>query len=268
LANIPLLGQTLLEYWLSYLALRGAESVLVLTSDRPEEAEALVGSGARWGLEARVCAETQELTPEEARAKYFQEVNSSSPTPVIEILDHFPGFPRRLFGGYTEFYNALQVWMSFALTPERVGMREVSARIWAGANSRISLEAELHPPCWIGQHAVVGPRAIVGPGSIIEDGVVMEAAAEISASWIGSYTFVGRLARINKSLAWGNRLVNWQTGSSTLVPDPFILSASWRPQTRNRRKWFRRLGELYSSHKSQGASPWQELIVPGAGTDA
>ena len=46
LCNLRLLGQTLLEYWLSHLASTGAKRVVVLSSDRPEQVRASVGDGA------------------------------------------------------------------------------------------------------------------------------------------------------------------------------------------------------------------------------
>src|SRR5579859_487708 len=216
LGNACLLGQTLLEYWLSHFSARAAESVLVLANDRPEKAAALVDSGARWGLNVRVANEMRELTPSEALLKYGAEMRSGSETAIIEVLDHFPKLSQYpLFGGYAEFYQGLEAWIPRAVTPDRVGMRQVSPGIWAGSNSRISPQAVLQAPCWVGRYSVVGPRAILGPGTIVEDGVVIDAGAEILASWIAPHTFVGRLAQVTQSIACGNQLVNWQTGSVT-----------------------------------------------------
>jgi NDP-sugar pyrophosphorylase family protein len=265
LANLPLLGQTLLEYWLSHLAVRGAEHVLVLTNGQCESTEAVVGSGARWGLNVKTAVEARELTPNEALLKYIGETGTASETVAIEVLDHFPTLPRpQLFGGYADFFRALRTWMAGAVTPDRVGMRETRPGVWIGANSRVSSEAQLHAPCWVGQRVMISPGVILWPESIVEDGAIIETAAEISASWIAPLTFVGRLTRVINSLAWGNWLVNWQTGSATLVPDPFVLSALWESQKNPRRNWFRRLGELHSSRKPEGSLPWKGLMADPA----
>ena len=60
LANVPVLGQTLLEYWLSALAIRGTCQVSVLTHACFDLISELVGNGERWGLEAKVIAESRE----------------------------------------------------------------------------------------------------------------------------------------------------------------------------------------------------------------
>jgi hypothetical protein len=262
LANLPLLGQTLLEYWLSHLAVSGADRLLILSSDRTESIKTVVGSGSRWGLNVRVVSETRELTADEAVSKYGQELGAAPGMTTIEVLDHFPGFTQpRLFANYAEFFRALQVWMPYALTPDRVGMRQFSLGVWTGANSKISPEARVHAPCWIGQRSVIGSGAVLGPGSIVEDGAFIDTNAEVSASWIAPHTFVGRLVRVTNSLAWGNWLMNWQTGSATRIPDPFVLSALWQPSTSPRRSWIRRLADLYFRQKSEPPVPWNGLVV-------
>src|SRR5208337_2071993 len=73
LTNVPILGQGLVEYWLSHLARSGIKDVLILASDRPEEVRALTGSGARWGLAIQVQAAPIEFTASDAIAKYEEE---------------------------------------------------------------------------------------------------------------------------------------------------------------------------------------------------
>jgi NDP-sugar pyrophosphorylase family protein len=70
LACMPLLGQSLLEYWLSDLASRGLSQVVILAHDRPELAVELVANGERWGLVVSVINESRELTIAEALLKY------------------------------------------------------------------------------------------------------------------------------------------------------------------------------------------------------
>src|SRR5207249_12203612 len=70
LATLPMLGESLLEYWLEHLATLGAKEVRVLAADRPEQVRAHIGDGGRWGLRVEVLPETRELTITEVRAKY------------------------------------------------------------------------------------------------------------------------------------------------------------------------------------------------------
>ena len=53
LALTPVLGPSVLSYWLSHLADRGVNEVTILASDRPDQVRQAVGRGERWGLGAR-----------------------------------------------------------------------------------------------------------------------------------------------------------------------------------------------------------------------
>jgi hypothetical protein len=117
----------------------------------------------------------------------------------------------------------LEAWMPRAKTPHRVGFRELSPGVWVGLHGHISSEARLCAPCWVGDHVYIGPGAVIGPGAILENGAFIEPKAEINHSVVGSATFVGQYMQIINSLAWGNTLVNWQTGLESTVSDAFLL---------------------------------------------
>ena len=70
LSNVSLLGKTLVEYWLEHLAGLGAQEVLVLAADRPDQVRAGIGDGARWGLRVIVKPDKRERTLDEARARH------------------------------------------------------------------------------------------------------------------------------------------------------------------------------------------------------
>jgi NDP-sugar pyrophosphorylase family protein len=215
LALAPALGYGLLEYWMSHLAGAGVKEVVLLAHDRPDEVRKLVGNGSRWGFAAEVFDEARELTPEEAGEKYGA---------AASLMDHFPGLPEHpLFETYAGWFRALEVWMPRAMTPDRVGVREVSQGIWMGLHGHISRNARLCAPCWLGDHVYVGPGAVIGPGAVLEDGAFVEREAEIRSSVIGTATFVGRYVQITNSLAWGDTLINWQTGVEHKVSDAFLL---------------------------------------------
>jgi hypothetical protein len=112
LACAPLLGQGIVEYWLSHLAVAGAKEILILADDRPEEIRALVGNGERWGLKVEILEEQRELTPAQALLKYEKGLDPAAAQNGIAVLDHFPGLPEfPVFNSYQEWFAALQHWL-------------------------------------------------------------------------------------------------------------------------------------------------------------
>src|SRR5688572_11482114 len=93
LSNVPLLGQTLAEYWLTFFAEQGVKQVSILADDRPEQVTAIVGDGARWGIKAKVIKESRSLTAAQALLKYEAELNPAPIPDGITVLDHFPNRP-------------------------------------------------------------------------------------------------------------------------------------------------------------------------------
>ncbi|HMC27643.1 MAG TPA: sugar transferase [Verrucomicrobiae bacterium] len=228
LSNVPMLGKTLLEYWLDHLATLGAKEVVILSSDRPHLVRNLVNGGTRWGLKVEVIPERWELTVTEARAKYIQDAGGtwlSEPNDTI-LMDHLPGLRQHpLFNSYAGWFEAVHAYMWRAGTPDRIGLRQLSPGIWVGLRSRVSPKAKLQAPCWIGRNVWVGDDAVIGPSAILDDKVFVEKQAEISHSVIGPETFVGEFTDVRNSFAWGSTLLNWARGSCTRVPDRFLLCA-------------------------------------------
>lgn len=262
LCNVPLLGQSILEYWLAWLASSGVTHVSVLAHDRPEQVRAVAGQGERWGLSVDVIQESRELTPAQALIKYDEEIR---PTPLqngIAVLDHFPGMPEHpVFESYEKCFTSMQQWMPKALTPERVGIRELRPGIWAGLHSQISPQAELCAPCWLGRKTFIGPRAVLGPNTIIEDGCFIEGDTQIENSYVGPDTFVGRYAELSGSMAWGRTLINWKSGSIIKVPDPFLLCALRSPARVHSGSWFSRVARLYMRNKEEVQLLWKHLLM-------
>lgn len=262
LASLPLLGQSLLEYWLSALAVEGVTRVTLLAHDRPELILKVVGNGERWGLQASVLSESRELTAAEALLKHAEQLEVVPDQQAIAYVDHFPGLPHQpLFADYQTWFATLCRWMPSALTPDRVGMHETSPGVWKGCHSHVSPQAQLHPPCWIGQHVFIAPHAVVGPDAIVEDGSFIEPGAEVAQSWIGPDTFVGRFARIRGSLAWASTLVNCQTGSTIQLADPFLLCAVRQPRSGRTLGWFRKLSGFYARNKAEAGMLWKHLLL-------
>src|SRR5438132_1635125 len=163
LCNLPVLGKSLVEYWLEHLVTLGATHVCILASDRPEQVRALVGNGARWGLSVAVHPELRELTASEARTKYRLEDPSAwlaAPNDT-QVMDHLPAAPELpLLDSYADLVAALGAWMPQAVTPERIGMHELKPGVWVGMHVHISPNAELLAPCWLGDHVYVGNDSV------------------------------------------------------------------------------------------------------------
>ncbi len=262
LAAVPLLGMSLVEYWLSHLAGSGFKKVTVLAHDRPEYIEALVAGGTRWGLEAKVVPEARELTPAQVLLKYPSELEPAPSPQSVVVLDHFPGLPDRpLFLSYTGYLEALLAWMPRAILPDRVGVRQVSEGVWVGLGSRISPEATLRSPCWIGRHVLIDAGAMIGPNAIIEDGAFIEPGVEVTQSCIGPDTFAGRLLQITGSIAWGSTFIDCQAASAVTVPDPFILCAIRQARPRVISAWRSRLAAFYARNKDDAAPIWKHLLL-------
>lgn len=248
LALVPVLGRRLLDCWLSHLASQRVTHVFVLAADRPEQVRAHVGDGARWGLRVDVRTEPRELTPSEARCRYRADDASDwlAAPEDVRVMDHLPGLPEHpLFDSYGNWMAALIAWIPNALTPDRVGVRELKPGVWAGLHTRVSPLAELRPPCWLGEDVCVGPQAVIGPQAVVEDRGVVEAGAEIAESVVAPETLVGELTEIRHSLARGDTLLNWKNGSRVQVPDPFLLcSLTRRRSAPGAASWLGRLAAL------------------------
>ncbi|HUR58078.1 MAG TPA: hypothetical protein VM029_10245 [Opitutaceae bacterium] len=225
LAITPLLGRSVAEYWLESLAARGVKHVRLLSADRPNQVRAALGDGAKWGVSLEVMPQNRELTVDEARAKYRPAgATDWIAADDVVLMDYLPGRPDLpLFESYSGWFSALQAWMPHAITPARIGAREIHPGVWVGLHAQISATAQLHPPCWIGEHTLVSADAVIGPGAILDDRVVVERGARVVQSVVGPETFVGEMSLVLHSLVHGNVLLNWQSGSCLHVPDDFLL---------------------------------------------
>ena len=251
----------MVEYWLSHLAGTGAREVFILTHDRPEALETVVGTGARWGLKTQLIEETRELTRTQAFANHEQLLGSPASKEQVFLMDRFPGETTPIFGSFQQLYNGLVAWMPKATTPDRVGVSERHSQVWSGLNCDIAPSVELHPPCWIGRNVHIGPQTVLGPGTIIEDGAFIEGVSSISESCIGPGTFVGQCSELSRSLALGETLVNMESGLVVKVPDSFVLSSLRQPRPQQAPVWFARLAELCCRNKAEAQLLWKHLLI-------
>ena len=231
LAVLPMLGKTLVDYWLEHLASIGAKEILILADDRANEVAAHVGDGARWGLSVTVQDEISERTVVEARAKFKAADNSNwlvAPDDVI-FMDHLPQqLELPLFTSYANWFATLMDLLPRAATPDRIG-RVVKLGVWTGLHTKIAPTAELHTPVFIGDNVRIGDGAIVGPNVVVEEKSFIEPGVKIANSHIGAETFVGTHTDIENSIALGNMLINWKYNSVIKVPDEFLLCSIAKP---------------------------------------
>lgn len=226
LSNLPILGKCLVEHWLEHLAALGAKEVVVLVADRLDQVRAGVGNGARWGLRVIVQPEKSEPSLDEARAKHQSKDPSAwlpAPQDVI-LMDHLPGLPRLpLITNYADWFAGTRALMPHAMTPDRIGVRELKPGVWVGLNARVAAGATLIGPCWIGERVCVEAGAVIGPNTVLENEAYIARGAEVSHSIIGPKTFVGQFTEVRNSIAWGGTLINWERGSCLQVTDEFLL---------------------------------------------
>ncbi|HVV02027.1 MAG TPA: hypothetical protein VHH88_11735, partial [Verrucomicrobiae bacterium] len=240
LAAIPLLGQSLVEYWLGHLASTGVDDVLLLADGNPAVLNA-AGEGSRWGIRVQTIEESRELTPAQTLLKYEKYLEPTAEDHGVVLMDHLPGFAGRpLFNGYGSFLTALLEWMPRARTPDRVGIKETQPGVWTCRNSQISPEARLIAPCWIGKNTFIGAGAVVGPNAIVEDGSFIESFATISNGLVGAETFIGQCSELTGKLALADRLIDVATGSCARVPDKFVMCGLNSPQPAQSAGWLDR----------------------------
>ncbi len=237
-------AKPLVVYWLEHLAKLGATHVRILAANRPEQLRALIGDGARWGLHIEIFTEPRELPSAEARAKYCADPSHWLPQPSdVSLMDHFPGLPEHpLFKSYANWFDGLRALLPRVTATAPDDLREVKPGVWVSARARVSPEAELRAPCWIGPHTLVAEDTVIGPMAVLEDRVVVESGVEIANSSVAPETFVGRMTELKNSIADGSILINWRSNSCARVPDAFLLcSLAKRRHTVKSSNWFARV---------------------------
>lgn len=246
LSLLPVLGKTLIEYWLIHLAGMGVGDVIVYDSNGTEGLiyDAL-GDGARWGLNLEIVTTDEEMRQLQARDPIDQPEGNNgthpgkfqipgwvSPPFDVTLLDHLPGEPEtKIFTSYAGWYSAVIDWIPRALTPDRVGYREIKPEVFVGMHTRIAKSANLTGPCWIGDDVIIGESVTIGPLTAIENRSVIKPGARVNRSIIGPETLVGKGTTLFNSLAWGNTLIDWKSGSRFNVSESFLLSPIWDEPT-------------------------------------
>lgn len=220
LVLVPMLGKSLVDYWLEYLSSRNCTDVVMLASDRPEQVREYVSNGERWGIKVEVWPATGEEGAIEAALGAF----NGDDVDWVELMDRLPlMYADPLFSNYSSWHKVLTALMA-QMTGGTRGVREIAPGVWAGLHVEVAPSSRFIPPCWIGQDVRIGEGAVVGPLAIIESRVCVEKGAEIENSVILSDTRVGAQTGIRDSIVCANILIHLPDGGSVRVTDSFLLS--------------------------------------------
>jgi hypothetical protein len=242
---VPILGRTLLDLWLADLAGRGVRHVLILAADRPETIRASVRKGEAWGLTLEVIPEAQESSVDSARARYRRAGEQWMDEPNdIRLADRLPGDGEDVWKSPADWLKAVQSRMSEAAS-QRLGMREHAPGVYVHLRARLSPDAHLEGPCWLGSNAWVGSQVKISAGSVVESAAYIDDGAEVAGSWIGPATMVGGMTEVRDSIAWGRGLYRWTTGSFTEIQDAFLLT------------------DLSGRSLGEGGTPWWQKLLAG-----
>ena len=223
LALMPVLGRPLIDYTLSQLARQGFKEVLVLASDRPTQVREFVRDGAAWGLKARVLPVSVEPNTQLATLEHAHEFTHAQVDAVI-TLDRCPLVKKEALWHSSEAtFTMYRELLANSNAAAQLTMREVTPGVWISTKARVSKDALIQGPAWIGPNASVREGSQIGPNSIIEPGAFIDSHTVVEESWIGPDTYVGPAMNVQHSLAWGDGLTNWQNGSFMEISDGFLM---------------------------------------------
>ena len=240
LVLMPVLGRTLLDHVLTYLAAEGVKEVLLLVADRPELIRDAVIHGAALGLKVEVTATAHELSIEEAQIAYGGQ--SAGPVRIL-VADAIPGKLNFVF--WRSHYLQFKSFLDGIADPEvnaTLTMRELSPGVWVSNKARLAATVNLCAPAWVGPHVTVRADAKIGPGAILETGAYIDDGVVLESTWVGPHTYVGAGMSLEHSMAWGNGLQDWEKGSFLEVQDGFFLQdIGQRLGSESRAAWWERV---------------------------
>ncbi len=207
----PVLGKTVLDYWLDEAVRVGVPSVTIEAIDRPHLLR-------RWLDQRDLWSRTIQIQSQPVGEDASERV----------LMDHLPG--RTEAGPPDGARSLLLHW--YRLQVEALQQRkseivcldhEVQPGVWAGPGARIDQGAVLTAPCWIGSYARVGANCRVGPDAFIGPGAYLDEDVEAAESVVCADTYVGSHTSLNKMAAQGGLLLDFEKGLAVEVADPFVI---------------------------------------------
>jgi hypothetical protein len=260
---LPVLDKPLLAYHLDLASSIGAESVIVMTDDRPEQVRAFAGKGQAWGLSVEVVAVEAGLSVPAQLGRL------SLPAGDVRILSADALVPP-VAGGREGRSVPERDWVDeegavltrvgipggtgapLAAGPaDRVAARrvrdlpgyarvnrdlllddggfvlpgyEVAPGIRISQGCRMSLGAVAASPVLVGEGARVSYRANLGPSVVVGAGSLVDEEATLADSVVLPGTYVGRMLSGKGLLLDGQLIVNSDTGGAAAISDTFLLA--------------------------------------------
>ena len=223
LALLPFCGKSLIDHTLTELAAEGYRHINLYLSDRPELIRAQVHKGEKWGLQISYHPTKSEMSFEEIETN-LQKQNIELNNDDVFTVDRFPlRTSTSLFSNYENLFEGLRTYLPSA-AENQLGILEEKPGVWIGIGARVPTGTELTAPCWIGRNVYIAENVTIGANSIIEDECLIDKGVKTEQCQVAQRTYVGCDTELRESIAWGPSLVNWRTGSSLVLRDPFLLS--------------------------------------------
>lgn len=103
--------------------------------------------------------------------------------------------------------------------------RQIVPGVWVGLNYSIHPTVKIAAPVYIGDNSYIGREVELGSGTVIGSNVVVDDEATITNSTILSETYIGQLLNIQNRIVCPTSISDPESGETTAVVDPFLLSS-------------------------------------------
>ncbi len=94
-----------------------------------------------------------------------------------------------------------------------------------GRNCRISPQARIVPPVFLGQHVHIGPDAVVGPYAVVGDNCYLDKDVSVVNSVVLAATYVGQSLELTSSVVGGNTVANTLLDTVVYIDNKSLLCA-------------------------------------------
>ncbi|MGZ5008416.1 MAG: sugar phosphate nucleotidyltransferase [Methylobacter sp.] len=100
-----------------------------------------------------------------------------------------------------------------------VSGHQVAERVWLGDGARVSEDAELTAPCWVGDNVRIHSSTKIGPYSVICPDVEIDARAMITRSIVMNNSFIGESCDLRNCIIGNNNILeaNCAVGDEAVI---------------------------------------------------
>ncbi|MFK7804098.1 MAG: sugar phosphate nucleotidyltransferase [Anaerolineae bacterium] len=107
------------------------------------------------------------------------------------------------------------------------------SNVWAGKNNIIHPSVRIYQPVVIGDNCQVGRDVELGPFTIIGSNSIIDDEASIRNSTVSEKTYIGKLVNVEGKLVTRNLMIDFETGLSAYITDPFLIGEASPPIINN-----------------------------------